>query len=142
MNDKSDSPETAPEALRVLSCKHDPETGHVLLSLNGHAVNLVSVQQVESLLAILGKARSEMQPPLPDTLPPESLPPAPVLDRLALVTQDDVPPIKGGAILSVRSSYYGWQSMQLHPAFCQQLANDLLGFVPMSAEVPPGTTFN
>lgn len=142
MSDKPDFPDKQADALRELNCRHDPVTGHVLLSFNGHAVRLVSAEQVESLLAILGKVRAEMQPPMSDTLSPDTIHATPPLDRLALVTQDDVPAVQGGAILSVRSSYFGWMSMEMRPAFCQQLASDLLGYVPLTPDVPPGTRFN
>ncbi len=146
MSDRTTPPESEPEpqALRQMGFCHDPATGHILLELDGHWVRLVSPQHLESLLSLLGEARSKMQPPIPASVPPPNPSiPSPPLDRLALATRDDIPATEGGAMLSVRSPFYGWQSMEMHPAFCRQLAHDLLGYAAaLSPDVPPGTILN
>lgn len=136
-------PKPAPQPLRSLNCIHDPQTGQVLLEINGESIVLLSARHLEGMLAALGQIRSEMQPPIPDTAPPpDPVHPRPVLDRMALATQGDMPAIRGGAILSVRSSFYGWQSMEMHPEFCRKLAHDLLGYAPLTPDVPPNVTLN
>lgn len=130
------------QPLQSLSYSQDPATGQAVLEINGHSIRLLSAQHLDTLLAVLGKLRSEMRPAHPDDVPPlDPQQPHPTLDRIRLATHGDVPAILGGALLSVRSSFYGWQSIELHPEGCRELAEDLMGEGSPHGR-PPGVLLN
>lgn len=83
---------------------------------------VVTAEQLEIAIAHLGALRSQMLPPVPDTPNQDRMLPleAPSIRRMGATTER-------GAMLQVRSSYFGWFEVYLTAEWCAGLVSFLQG---------------